>query len=99
MLEKRPMKKDLLRLLNPIKYQWIEIGELLNIPYGDLKTLQSFPSPDANKLSEMLQIWIDKQCSPVTWQTIIDIVGNPPVKNKALVDEIRHFLNKLDVNS
>ena len=98
-LEKRPMKSDLERLLGPISYQWIEIGESLNIPYHVLKRLQSFRSLDANKLSEMLQIWIDMQCSPVTWQTIIDVVSSPPVKNKALVDEIHRFLSELDMNS
>ena len=98
-LEKRPMTIDLQRLLKPISYQWIEIGESLNIPYDVLKRSQSFPSPDVNKLSEMLQIWIDMQCSPVTWQTIIDVVSSPPIKNKALVDEIHRFLSELDMNS
>ena len=99
MLEKRPMTIDLLRLLKPISYQWIEIGESLGIPYYVLKGLQSFPSPDDNKLNEMLQEWIDSKYTPVTWQTIIDVVSNPPVENKALAYEICRFLSELDVNS
>ena len=84
-------------LLNPISYQWIEIGESLCIPYHYLKELQYSRLPDVHKLSTMLQIWIDMKCRPVTWQTIIDVVKNPPVDNKASANEIYHFLSKQEL--
>ena len=90
-----PRKIDLLRLLSPISYQWIEIGESLNIPYDDLKELQYSRLPDAHKLSTMLQIWIEEECRPVTWQTIIDVVSNPPVENKPLADKMYCFLSQM----
>ena len=92
-----PRKIDLIKLLSPFSYQWIEIGESLNIPYHDLEHLQYSSSPDSYKLSKLLQKWIDMRCSPVTWQTIIDVVGNPPVNNKALAEKIRLFLSEPDV--
>lgn len=96
-LEKMPKKVDLIRLLSPISYQWIVIGESLRIPYGDLKQLTYSHLPDVHKLSETLQIWIDTKCRPVTWQTIIDVVSNPPVENMVLADEIRHFLSETEL--
>ena len=92
-----PGKTDLINLLSPFSYQWIEIGESLKIPYRDLKDLQYSSSSDSSKLSKLLQKWIDMRCSPVTWQTIIDVVGNQPVNNEALAKKIRLFLSEPDV--
>ena len=46
------------------------------------------------RLQHVLQKWkdLDSSAAPVTWNTIIDVVKGPFVKNKALAQEIYEYL-------
>ena len=96
-LKKEPQKKDLVTVLWPIKYEYYNIGEALDIPDGELKSIKYSGDSDNNKLSEVLRIWANSKSSPVTWETIIQAVSDPPVNNKYVADKIREHLAKDDV--
>ena len=99
-LDKQPKKRYLMTLLHPIKYMWNTIGEQLEVRYGDIKSAEYNESYDhTRKLSEVLQVWRDKRTCLVCWQTIITVVEEPPVENKAVADEIYQFLTRPDIQN
>ena len=86
-------KKDLLRLLNPVAYNWRQLGEALGMKYGDLQSILNNTCRDTDRLSDVLQLWFDQQPSQVTWTTIITAVELPPVNNPSVADNMRKFLS------
>ena len=47
------------------------------------------------KLIQVIAEWMSRQCSPVTWRTIIDVVESETLgKNVTLADKIRKWLGK-----
>ena len=51
-------------------------------------SIEQKPYDDCNKLSDVLQLWIDSD-KDVTWKKIISVIADPPVKNKRLANEIK----------
>ena len=94
--ESKPDKIHLFRLLSPIAYKWYEIGEALNIDYGELMSLQQNHFSDKRRLSEVLQLWIDGRPTEVKWSVIITAVELPPVDDLSVAQNIRHFLSNKD---
>ena len=86
-------KRDLIRLLNPIAYNWRQLGEALGIKYGDLESILNNRYRDTDRLSDVLQLWFDEQPSQITWQTIITAVELPPVNNPSVADNMREYLS------
>ena len=91
--ESKPDKVQVFRLLSPIAYKWYEIGEALNIDYGDLMSLQQSYFSDKRRLSEVFQLWIDGRPTEVKWSVIITAVELPPVDDLSVAENIRHFLS------
>ena len=96
-LDKVPKKRHLMMLLYPIKSKWHTIGEQLEVPYGDIISAEAYE--DTRRLSEVLQVWIDKKTCLVCWQTIITVVEEPPVENKVVADDIYQFLTRPDIQN
>ena len=91
--DKEPKKVHLQRVLGPIKHKWREIGEALEIPDGRIQSIDHDPHyNDSNKLSEVLQTWIDTQPSDVTWRNLIDVITEYPVNESVLAKTILDFL-------
>ena len=85
----------MIQTLHPIKYQWNVIGEQLDVDYGAIKSVQyDVQYSDTIKLSEVLQVWINKKSCEVSWKKIISVVKNRPVENTRLADEICEFLER-----
>ena len=96
-LDKRPSKRDVVKLLanNANKYRKLAIA--LDVDSGFVSGL----SGDDNvvKLDEIIGKWMTAQSpsSPVTWHTIIEAVeGDIFGKNMELGDNIRNWLQKDD---
>ena len=97
-LDKEPKKKHLMSLLHPIKYQWNIIGEQLNVQYDQIMSAQYNVSyNDTMKLSEVLQVWIEKRSCAVSWRLILATIEEPPIDNVKVGDEIRQFLTQPDI--
>ena len=86
----------LIRLLTPIAYKWQELGEALQLEYSALMSLQQNFYTDEKRLSEVLQLWIDRQPTKVNWSTIVMAVQSPPVDNLSVAECICSFLSKTD---
>ena len=78
--------------MSDIAFQWKIIGECLEIKNKYLASLQSKTSSDIEKLSEVLQLWMDTMPKPVvTWNTILQAIESPPIENKSVVTEMEIF--------
>ena len=100
LLDKVPKKHHLMMLLHRIRDIWDIICKQLDVPYGDIKSaMYKEACGDTRRLSEVLQIWIDKRTRPVRWQTIITVIEKRPVENKAVADEIYQFLTRPDIQN
>ena len=86
-------------LLNEIRYMWKTIGEQLDVHYGDIKSAEYNVAYDTTKLSEVLQVWIDKRTCEVSWKKIITVVKESPVENKGVAEKIYQFLTRPDIRN
>ena len=91
-LEKAPQKSDLIEQMSGIYSWWYTIGERLEIEAGELDCLRFSNQRDVEKLSKVLQLWMDRMTKPVTWNTILEVIGSQPIQNKCVVKEIEKFL-------
>ena len=95
-----PKKEHLMRLLHEIKYMWNIIGEQLQVHYCDIKSAEYNVAYDnTTKLSEVLQVWIDRRMCEVSWRMIITVVKEPPVEHKNVAENIFHFLRRPEIRS
>ena len=81
-------KPDLICLLSRIKCKWKQIGQALKISHGDLKKISDQRSEDTDRLGDIVQFWLDKQPSEITWTTIITAVELPPVLEPSIASSI-----------
>ena len=83
-------------LLDPIKFMWNTIGEQLQVEHGVRMSIMStgcnVEHDNTRKLSEVLQVWMDKQTCEVSWKMIITVIDDPPVEGKEVANKIRDFL-------
>ena len=89
-LQKKPDKLDLLKILATIDAKWQEIGTALNISNNDLSGIAKGVS-NTVRLSLVIEKWMETSTS-ITWQTIIAAIGGPIVDNCNKVTEICRFL-------
>lgn len=88
-----------MHLLCPIAFKWEEIGTALKISYGDLKSIQRNSTfSDIDKLSEILQLWIDKEPTDITWNTILSAVMSQPVDSYTVAVKILEFVSNKETN-
>ena len=85
-------------ILHSIKHQWNTIAEQLNVQYSDIKSAEyNVAYNDTRKLSEVLQVWIDKRPCIVSWRAILTVVEEPPVDNASIGHDMRSFLCRSDI--
>ena len=84
----------MLNLLAPIAQKWKEIGKGLNVAAGPIESVGQSNKRDINKLSDVLQIWMDTWSSLVTWENIIGVVEGAIVAQKNEAQAMRDFLAK-----
>ena len=54
---------------------------------------------DGNKLSTVIESWVDTMVTDVTWETVIAAIEGPIVNNKSTAMKIHDFLAKADVHA
>ena len=87
-------------LLHEIKYMWSTVGEQLAVHYGHIMSAQyNVAYDDTRKLSEVLQLWIDKRTCEVSWRTIITVVKEPPVEHNVVAEKIHKFLARSEIRN
>ena len=85
----------LLKLLSSVTAEWQEIGDLLGVDPNTTEELCISNFSNKVKMSKMLQSWLDKEPTSVTWDNIISVIGGP-LQKKTLATEICQSL-KIDV--
>ena len=100
LIGKEPKKHHLMMLLHPIKYKLNTIGEQLGVRYGDKSSAEYNEAyGNTSKLSEILQVWLDKRTYEVSWRTIITAIKKSPVEEKVVADKIYQFLSRPDIQN
>ena len=99
LLDKEPKKKHLMTLLHPIRNEWENIGEQLEVPDDDIVFIRqsNIAHDNTRKLSAVLQVWKDRKICEYSWRVIITVINNYPVKGKRVADEIHKFLARSEV--
>ena len=90
-LVSKPEKHILLRLLFSITGMWQEIGDLLGVDPYTIDSLATSTFTNQNKMSKMLQSWLDNEPTPASWDNILDIIEGP-LQKKPLALDIRQKL-------
>ena len=79
---------------------WNIIGEQLAVSNNDIMCAEDgVPNNCTRKLSKILQVWIDKRTSEVSWKKIITVVEDPLVEHKQEAEKIFHFLKRPDIRN
>ena len=73
-LQKPPALSDLINMLADHCDKWYRIGISLNVRGATLNGLKQQTIDDIEKLHIILQSWMDTGSSPVTWETILDLL-------------------------
>ena len=94
----KPEKQDLLELLACISYQWQIIGEALGVPYSVLMSLLQMNSDNKNKLSSVLQCWMDQCTTKATWNSIISAIEGEIVGQKTVAEKIRKHVLSINLS-
>ena len=72
----------------------------MEIPTGIILSIEHDAHyDDSNKLSEVLQTWIDTKRSDVTWRNLIDVITEYPINEPVLAKTIPDFLANPKVSS
>ena len=98
-IEEAPKPKHLTNQLNPVKSQWWEIGEQLDVEYTHLESIKRDPTcNNTRRLSEVCHKWIISD-NDVTWRRIWTVVERSPISNQKLCREIKEFLEQPEMIS
>ena len=57
------------------------IGERHSIDTRELDSLDFSIKCDVDRFSKVLQLWMERKTKPVTWNTILEVIGSPPIQN------------------
>ena len=93
-LSKQPDKYHVTKLLAQNAYKYKKLALALDIDDGFVEGLKC-NDDDIVNLDKVIRQWIQTQCSPVTWNTIIKSVESPIFgKNLDLGVRIRNWLKE-----
>ncbi len=81
------------RQLNTNSSQWNAIGRALGVSKDFRDGLEMEKRSNEDKLEDVLNKWIESQCSDVTWDHLIKVLEED-LENKALADKVRQYLDK-----
>ena len=87
---KKPELKDLLKELIPKAAEWENIGVMLGIKDGILKTIKlDHPNNSKGCLREMLRTWLNTVDPSPSWSVMIDALSAALVDDQAFVHSLR----------
>ena len=77
--------------LNPIAYQWYQLGIQLEFDPGTLKQIQGAVHGDAaSGLDELLTKWLQRRNPPATLESLIAVVEGTVISHQVLAEELKH---------
>ena len=98
-LKKSPYNSDVMYFIKCHSARWDEFGSELRVPCDTRESLRrDVTLDDKGRLERVLMKWIQSQCSPVTWQNVIDTLLSMELKTTAgeVHDWLKHqqMINK-----
>ncbi len=92
LLKKSPKVVDVRRFLNDVSVRWNEIGMELEIRYDYRQQMfrEGIQSTAEEKLERILSMWVQTNCSEVTWGYFLEVLKRLQLNNVA--DKVREFL-------
>ena len=80
--------------MKSISCKWNAIGRALGLSLSVRKSITKpgLQQTDEDKLKEVLDKWIESQCSDVTWDHLIHDVLEVDLKNHELADDVKRHL-------
>ena len=89
----KPEIHVLMRLLYSVSGKWQDIGDLLGVESNTIERLYHSNVSNKEKMSKVLQSWLDNEPTPATWDNIIDVLEGP-LQNELLATAICQFLGE-----
>ncbi len=93
----KPTLSEVYRILKGKSANWNAIGEALGVSYNDRQGISHdllIPTKEG-KLEAVLNLWIQEQCSEVSWNHLYDIIKNELHYNDTAV-EIKKIVSLSD---
>ncbi len=73
----KPTLSEVYCILKGKSANWYAIGEALGVSYNDRQgLLHDVTTTKEGKLETVLNLWIQEQCSEVSWNHLYDIIKN-----------------------
>ena len=91
-LKKVPSNLEVQKLLNDLRANWNMIGIALEIDPGTLESIDHSQKSDDLKLAKVIETWIKNDKPSVTWETLINVIKEPPINHNKKAKEIRDYL-------
>ena len=92
-LKKSPETRDVFKLLKSKSNDWDDFARELEVDdkvRGDLRINMALSSE--NKLEQVLNNWIDSECSAVTWEKILEVLES--LETRRLAREVKNYLKQ-----
>ena len=97
-LKKSPNSADVFDLIKCHSSRWDEFASGLRVPFDTRESLRrNIALEDGGRLERVVVKWIESQCSPVTWENIIDTLVSMDLKRTA--GEVQDYLKHQQVIS
>lgn len=91
--KKSPETRDVFKLLKSKSNDWDDFARELEVEdkvRGDLRINMALSSE--NKLEQVLNNWIDSECSAVTWEKILEVLES--LETRRLAREVKNYLKQ-----
>ena len=92
-LKKSPETRDVFKLLKSKSNDWDDFARELEVEdkvRSDLRINMALSSE--NKLEQVLNNWIDSECSAVTWEKILEVLES--LETRRLAREVKNYLKQ-----
>ena len=98
-LKNSPDSSDVMYFIKCHSASWDEFGSELRVPYDTRESFRHDSTlKDRGRLERVVMKWIQSQCSPVSWQNVIDTLLSMQLKTTAgrVQDWLKHqqMINK-----
>ena len=91
-----PTEYDVYRVLKHKAVKWNAIGRELGVKLHDREKIEkTFGLECEDKLERVLLMWIEYQCSEVTWQNVLDVLEE--LKFIDTIQSVKEYLARPEV--
>ena len=95
-LKKSPNSSEVFDLIKCHSARWDEFASELRVPCNTRDSLgRNISLEDGGRLDRVVEKWVESQCSPVTWENVIDTLLSMDLKTTA--GKVQDYLKRQQV--